>query len=258
VALAWPHFGKALSEHPDAKTRDLSALRSGNVPDILPPEVVPTDPALRQNALGMTETLGPHTAAGSGALPENLRGSFGAAVAGLEHKVADPESGETLPMTEFGELCVRGYSLMQSLYKIEREDTFDRDGYYHTGDGGSFSEEGVLYFKGRLGDMIKTAGANVTPSEVEQVLCAFPEIKAAYVVGVPAAERGEDVAASVVLELDAIAAADDLRARLKREISAYKVPRHFFVDAENDLPFADTGKIGKRRLAALLAERIAR
>jgi acyl-CoA synthetase (AMP-forming)/AMP-acid ligase II len=177
-------------------------------------------------------------------------------VSGVEHKIVDPETGETLAKSDFGEICVRGYNLMQGLYKIEREDSFDRDGYYHTGDGGSFSDENILYFKGRLGDMIKTGGANVTPSEVEQVLTSFEDVKAAFVVGVPDPDRGEAVAASVVLEHGYQVDSDELRARVKQEISAYKVPRHLFIDADGDLPFTDTGKIDKRRLSKLLAERI--
>ncbi|MCS5636257.1 MAG: AMP-binding protein, partial [Myxococcota bacterium] len=185
VALGWPHFGKALAEHPDFGSRDLSSLRSGNVPEILPKTLVPDDPLLRPTALGMTETCGPHTWTRlEGALPEDRRGSFGSAVEGVVHRVVDPDTGAELPPGELGEICVRGYSLMQGLYKVEREDVFEPDGFYRTGDAGYFDAEGILYFKGRLGEMIKAGGANVTPSEVEQVLVSYPEVKGAYVVGV--------------------------------------------------------------------------
>ena len=257
IAAGWPHFGKALADHPSRKDRDLSALRSGNLPGVLPEEIVPSDPERRPNALGMTETCGPHTWGPDGVLPDALRGSFGSAVAGVEHRVVDPESGEAVAPGEFGEICVRGYSLMQGLYKQERESVFDPDGFYRTGDGGYFDADGVLYFKGRLGDMIKTAGANVTPSEVEAVLASFPEVKQAYVVGVPDPERGQNVAASVLLEPGAQADPEELRSRIKGELSAYKVPRHLFIDEDRSLPFTDTGKIDKRRLEQLLAKRIA-
>ncbi|MBW2229631.1 MAG: acyl--CoA ligase [Deltaproteobacteria bacterium] len=253
VALGWPHFGKALSEHPSFASRDLSSLRAGNVPNILPKEIVPDDPLLRPNALGMTETCGPHTFAQlEGALSEDRRGSFGVTVEGVEHRVVDPESGEILPQGEFGEICVRGYSLMQGLYKMERQDVFEPDGFYRTGDGGYFDADGVLYFKGRLGEMIKTAGANVTPSEVEQVLIAYPEVKEAYVVGVDDPVRGQNVEAAVVLELDQAVDGETLRARIKKELSAYKVPRHIFIYPSGSLPFTDSGKIDKRKLVAML------
>ncbi len=77
IAAGWPHFGKALADHPTRKDRDLSSLRAGNLPDILPEEVAPKDPQRRSNALGMTETCGPHTSGRDGVLPDDLRGSFG-------------------------------------------------------------------------------------------------------------------------------------------------------------------------------------
>jgi acyl-CoA synthetase (AMP-forming)/AMP-acid ligase II len=152
-----------------------------------------------------------------------------------------------------GELCVRGYSVMQGLHKVPREETFDADGFYHTGDAGRFDESGILYFAGRLGELIKSGGANVTPAEVEAVLAAQPEVREAYVVGVPDAERGEAVAAAVVLAEGARLEADALRARVKRELAAYKVPRLVHFAAPGTLPFTDSGKIDKRRLRALLA-----
>lgn len=258
VAVGWPHFGKALADHPSRKDRDLASLRAGNVPDLLPEKIVPLDPELRPNALGMTETCGPHTWGGDGILPESLRGSFGKAVEGVEHKVVDPRTGATLAPGELGEICVRGYNVMQGLYKTEREVTFDRDGFYHTGDGGYFDAEDVLYFKGRLGDMIKTAGANVTPSEVEEATAALPEVKHAYVVGVPHPERGQNVAAAVVLESPHTADAASLKRAIKGQLAAYKVPKHIYVYADNSkLPFTDSGKIDKRRLEQSLAARIA-
>jgi acyl-CoA synthetase (AMP-forming)/AMP-acid ligase II len=256
VAVGWPHFGKALAEHPDAKTRDLSCLRAGNVPGIMPPEVVPPDPARRGNSLGMTETCGPHTWS-QGVLPESEAGTFGRAVPGVEHKIVDPESGATLPPGELGEVCVRGYNVMLRLYKVPRHETFDADGFYHTGDAGFFDDRGLLHFKGRLGEMIKTGGANVTPSEVEAVLTGHPEVKAAYVVGVPDPERGQSVAAAVVPEVGHAIDPDALRARVKGDLSAYKVPRHVWVFEDGTLPFTDSGKIDKRRLTALLEEKLA-
>ena len=93
---------------------------------------------------------------------------------------------------------MRGASLMQGLLKVERADTFDADGYYHTGDGGHFDAEGNLFFRGRLGELIKTGCANVTPREVELALEALPGVLSAFVVGLPDPDRGETVAAAIV------------------------------------------------------------
>jgi acyl-CoA synthetase (AMP-forming)/AMP-acid ligase II len=258
LAVGWPHFGKALADHPSRPQRDLSALRAGNLPGVLPEEVVSSDPELRPNALGMTETCGPHTWGPPENLPESLRGSFGTAVEGIEHKIVSPETGETLGAGEFGEICVRGYSLLQGLYKREREETFDADGFYHTGDAGSFDADGVFFFSARLGDMIKTAGANVTPRELEVLIEAFPEVRSAFVVGVPDPDRGQNVAAVVVLRSGRELDARELTRRLRGELSAYKLPRHVFFCEDGELPFTDSGKIDKRRLAAILAARPAR
>jgi acyl-CoA synthetase (AMP-forming)/AMP-acid ligase II len=258
IAAGWPHYSKALLDHPTFAERDLSSIRSGNLYAVLPEAMRPADPELRSNSLGMTETCGPHTIDRMDVdLPERLRGSFGHSVPGVEHKIVDPETGATLGPGEFGEICVRGYSLMLGLHKHERCDVFDADGYYHTGDAGWFDEDGVLFFQARLGEMIKTAGANVTPREVEVLIEAFPEVVSAFVVGVPDPARGQNVAAAVVLKRDARLDAESATARLKEELSSYKVPRHWVFAAKEELPFTDSGKIDKKKLAAWMAERVA-
>ncbi len=259
IVAGWPHYSKAMMEHPSFKTRDLSSIRAGNLYDILPADVRPKDPELRSNALGMTETCGPHTIDRMDVdRPEALRSSHGHSVPGSEHKVVEPESGRSLPPGELGEVCVRGYNVMQGLYKLEREDVFDRDGFYHTGDAGYFDAEGTFFFKARLGDMIKTAGANVTPREVEIVIESQPEVRSAFVVGVPDPVRGQNVAAAMILKTGSTLAWEELRERLRAELSAYKLPRHGFFFRDGELPFTDSGKIEKKKLAVLLAERIAR
>jgi acyl-CoA synthetase (AMP-forming)/AMP-acid ligase II len=255
IAAGWPHYSKAMVDHPSFAERDLSSIRAGNLYAVLPDALRPKDPELRSNALGMTETCGPHTIERMDVdLPERLRGSFGRSVPGLEHKIVDPETGATLGPGELGEICVRGYSVMLGLYKREREDVFDRDGFYHTGDAGWFDADGVLFFQARLGEMIKTAGANVTPREVEVAIETFPEVASAFVVGLPDPVRGQSVAAAVVLKRGAALDADAARARLREELSAYKVPRRWLFAAKDALPFTDSGKIDKRRLAALFPE----
>jgi acyl-CoA synthetase (AMP-forming)/AMP-acid ligase II len=254
----WPHFGKAMASHPTFAKRDLSSIRTGNLYDLLPEGVRPKDPELRSNSLGMTETCGPHTYERMDVeLPEKLRGSFGRAVPGVSHRIVDPETGRTLGPGEPGEICVRGATVMQGLYKVERHDAFDADGYYHTGDAGFFDAEGHLFFSGRLGEMIKTGGANVAPRELELLLAAMPEILSAHVVGVPHHERGENVALAVVLREGAALDEATLIARLKSEVSAYKLPRHVFFVTSADVPMTDSGKLDRRKLREALATRLA-
>jgi acyl-CoA synthetase (AMP-forming)/AMP-acid ligase II len=198
-------------------------------------------------------------------LPDSLRGSFGCPVPGLEHKLVDPDSGlELAGMSdrsageksagEAGEICVRGYSLMQGLYKQQRDSVFDEAGWYHTGDGGSFNEQGHLFFEGRLGDVIKTGGANVSPREVEVLLEAVDGVKAAHVVGLPDPDRGQTVAAAVLLKQGVELDGEQLLAALRDELSAYKLPRQIFFLGENELPMTDSGKIKKSALAGQLQD----
>jgi len=256
LSLGWPHYVKALQEHPDFTQRDLSSMRRGQTRDALRPEARPRDPELYPNTLGMTETCGPHTWEDmSVELPEELRGSFGIPLEGIDHKIVDPKTGVTLPPGEYGEICVRGFSLMLGLYKQEREDVFDRDGFYHTGDSGYF-QHGRLFFKGRLGEMIKTGGANVAPREIEVVLAEQPEILEGYVVGLPDAARGETVAVAVVLLPGHELTAESLTARLKIQLSAFKLPRHIRFLAEGSLPRTGSGKVDKPRLKTLLLQEL--
>jgi acyl-CoA synthetase (AMP-forming)/AMP-acid ligase II len=189
-------------------------------------------------------------------LPESRRGTFGKSLPGISHKVVDPETLEEVPAGVDGEIWARGYSLMQGLQRREREDVFEPDGWYRTGDAGHFDADGWFYFTGRLGEMIKTpGGANVTPAEVEGVLMTYPDVLEAYVTGIPAAGGGELVVGAVVPRGETELDGDALRARVKQDLSAYKVPRHLWVCAKSELPFLPSGKIKKQELAAMLADR---
>ncbi len=253
IVAGWPHYGKAMAEHESFAGRDLSSIRMGNIYAVLPEELRPADPELRATSLGMTETAGPHTIENMTVdLPEELRGSFGRSVPGLEHRVIDPETGRVLGPGESGEILVRGYSVMQGLYKVEREQSFDEEGFYHSGDGGRFNEAGHLFFEGRLGDVIKTGGANVSPREVEVLLEAQDEIKQAYVVGLPHPDRGQTVTAVAVLAAGREIGEDELLRRLKGELSSYKVPARILFTSSADLPMTETGKIDKKRLKTQL------
>jgi acyl-CoA synthetase (AMP-forming)/AMP-acid ligase II len=254
LSLGWPHYIKALQEHSDFATRDLRAMRRGDTRDAL--RAPPRDPQRHSNSLGMTETCGPHTGEDANTeLPEPLWGRFGLPFEGFEHRIVDPETGATLPAGERGEICVRGHALMVGLYKQEREAVFDADGFYHTGDGGYF-RHGRLLFTGRLGEMIKTGGANVAPRELELLLAEFPEVIEAYVVGLPDPARGETVAAALLLRPGQRLGAEQVTARLRAQLSAFKLPQLIRIYSEDPLPRTGSGKIDKPRLRSLLAQEV--
>jgi acyl-CoA synthetase (AMP-forming)/AMP-acid ligase II len=185
-------------------------------------------------------------------IPERLRGSFGAPLPHIEHRIADPATGATLEDGEEGEICVRGYCLMTRRYKHEREEVLDVDGWFHTGDRG-FLRDGYLFFTGRLTEMIKTHGANVSPREVELALEQQPDVAQGFVMGVPDAERGEAVAAVVVPADGCVLDVDDLRARLQELLSAYKVPRRVLVLRDDEVPWLASQKADRLAIRDLLA-----
>src|SRR6202047_3953719 len=154
-----------LADHPSFSGRDLSSMRRGNLYPIMDPAARPADPELRHNMLGMTE-------AGSVLLisddesdqPESRRGSFGQPAPGFDAMILDPDASGV------GELCIRGPYVMQRYYKRSREECFDTDGWFHTGDLVRTDADGCFYFVGRLSAMLKTAGANVSAAEVEKAI----------------------------------------------------------------------------------------
>jgi acyl-CoA synthetase (AMP-forming)/AMP-acid ligase II len=251
IALGWPQQGKSLAEHPDFALTDLSAVQRTSMPAMVAPDRRPKGP----NALGMTELCGNHI--GVDPYPPQPPGrteTGGFSVEGLSHILVDPETGEPVPAGTDGEIWVRGYSLMQRLYKREREDVFTPDGYYRTGDCGVEYDDGWIKFTGRLGDLIKTGGGtNVTPSEVESALADCDGVLEAYVVGAEDGTNGTIVAAAVVPRGGSDLDSEGLRAQMRSRLSAYKVPKYIWITQKDALPFTATGKVKKADLAKQLS-----
>lgn len=237
----------SLASHPSLPTRDLSSMRRGNLYPIMAPDVRPADPELRHTMLGMTETGSVITISEDESdQPEHRRGSFGRPAPGFDTKVVD-DTGERVDAGETGELCVRGPFLMQRYYKRSREECFDADGWFHTGDLVRTDADGFVYFIGRRGAMIKTAGANVAPAEVEKAIAKVAGF-AAHVIGLPDPERGQVVAAVVALDEGAEFDEDALRESLKSELSSYKIPRRFAAVPAAEIPVMSSGKVDMPRL----------
>jgi acyl-CoA synthetase (AMP-forming)/AMP-acid ligase II len=221
-----------LAADPSFAGRDLSSIRRGNLWPIMPAAVRPADPELRHGLLGMTETgsvclMDPD----DGDQPERRRGSFGKPVPGIEAAVVD------------GELRLRGPAVMEGYVGRERHETFTPDGWYRTGDLVEVDDEGYVHFLGRAGDMIKTAGANVAPREVEAAIADVTGL-VAHVVGLADPERGQLVAAAVRVPTGGRAPDEaELRAALRERLSAYKVPRRFLFLADDDVPMLSSGKL---------------
>jgi acyl-CoA synthetase (AMP-forming)/AMP-acid ligase II len=250
IVRLYPNARRVLEDNPRFADTDLSSVRAGldwPAPD-------PNRMMRTHGALGMTETCGPHIYSSQWPPPFPLEypGSHGPAVPGAEHKIID-ENGQELPPGEVGEIVVRGNLLMLGQYKREREEVFEPGGWYRTGDLGCLSD-GVLYFRGRLKKVIKSAGSNVTPEEVENALLGLPGVEKAFVLGLPAGDRGEDVVAAVAAREGVDG--EDLRARLRGQLAGFKVPRYIAVLKQEDIPLMASGeKVDTRALRALIAVR---
>lgn len=141
---------------------------------------------------------------------------------------------------------------MLGMHRRERDCIFTRDGWYLTGDMGKIDENGHLHFLDRSSDMVKTAGANVSPREVERALLQLDGIREAIVLGVPDAERDEILVAAIVphrrASLDLSRVESDLRANL----SSYKVPKRFYLMDYDDIPRTPSAKVQRHRLREIL------
>jgi acyl-CoA synthetase (AMP-forming)/AMP-acid ligase II len=120
-------------------------------------------------------------------------------------------------------------------------------------DACTVDDEGYFYFRGRRGDMIKTAGANVSPREVEPVLRAVTGCEYAIVLGLPDEERGQIVVAVLVEARDTMDD-DTLRAVLRDRLSAYKVPRRFLRFSRTEVPMLSSAKPDMPAVMALFDE----
>jgi acyl-CoA synthetase (AMP-forming)/AMP-acid ligase II len=229
--VGWPAFTQRLREHPTFADRDLSSapmLREGPL-DIAMTEVPDGFPVHRT----MSETAG-------GFVFTDMR------IVG--------DDGSPVPDGSVGELLVRGVGVMAGYNKRERTETFDADGWYHTGDR-VYRKEGDprLFYVGRTSELIKAAGANVSPLEVESVIEQFDDVAQCVIVGIDDPVRGEEVCAVVV---PAVAQIDvpSLTARTRDQLSAFKVPTRWVVTTSDQIPTLASGKLNRKALRALVID----
>lgn len=243
-----------LARHDSFGRRDLTSMRRGNLYPIMAPDARPSDSELRHNMLGMTEAGSVLLLSGDESdQTEERRGSYGRPAPGFEIDVRDPETSAPVRGGAVGELLFRGPHVMQRYYRRSREECFDADGWFHTDDLVRVDVDEFVYFIGRRGSMIKTAGANVSPAEVERAIATVTGGAVSYVLGIPDDERGEVVAAAIVVGGEQVRFdTDDLRKALSRELSAYKVPRRIVALQADEVPLLSSGKIDSRALRKML------
>ncbi|WP_280381937.1 class I adenylate-forming enzyme family protein [Nocardia wallacei] len=255
--VAWPHQWAQLEGALNWAATDLGSLRFVDVstPAARHPRVSTgwTEPG---HAYGNTETFTITTCFPACTPADVIGGSMGAPLPGNTIKIVDPLTGELLSRGERGEICVKGPTLMLGYLGTPLDETLDADGYFHTGDGGYLDDADRLFWEGRLTDIIKTGGANVSPREVDEVLARFPGVKVAHTVGVPHETLGEAVVACVVPHADTTPDAARIRTYLREHLASYKVPRHILFFTEQDLALTGSAKIKSADLRTLATERL--
>jgi long-chain acyl-CoA synthetase len=173
-------------------------------------------------------------------------GTVGLALPGIEISIWD-EAKNRLSIGEIGEIMVRGKNVMDGYYNLPEETSKAiSDGWLHTGDLGKIDADGFVTITGRKKDLIISAGENIYPREVEEVLAQHPKVKEVAVIGVKDEVRGEMPKAFLLLHDGMTIEDKELRAFCKDKLAGYKVPKHFEVLA--DFPRTPTGKVLKRLL----------
>jgi acyl-CoA synthetase (AMP-forming)/AMP-acid ligase II len=179
----------------------------------------------------------------------DLLRSAGRAVAGSILSIQD-EDGAILPAGEVGEVCARAGNYMREYWnRADETEAAFANGWYHTGDAGRLDERGYLYLVDRVKDMIVTGGENVYSSEVENALSSHPAVAQVAVIGIPSEQWGEAVHAIVVLQPDATAEEEELKAWCRDRIAGFKVPKSVEFRTE-PLPMSGAMKVLKRELRA--------
>ena len=207
-------------------------------------------------AFGTTETMTMSTSLGADAGAVAYADSFGVPTPGNVLKIVDPVSGELVAPGERGELCLKGTTLMLGYLGRTREECFDEDGFYCTGDGGYVDQAGRLYWEGRLNDIIKTGGANVSPEEVDTVIAGCPGVKRVATIGLPHETLGEIVVSCIVPLADAALDQAAVLAFLKPRLASYKCPRELVFLQEHEIPLTANEKIKTAELKQQVAARL--
>ncbi|NTU45017.1 MAG: long-chain fatty acid--CoA ligase [Chlorobiaceae bacterium] len=176
------------------------------------------------------------------------QGSVGIPVTDVDVRIVEQDHGnEVLGENEIGEIIMRAPQLMKEYWQNPLEtDLVLRDGWLFTGDIGYLDEDGYLFIVDRKKDVIKPGGFQVWPRDVEEVIAVHPAVLEVGVAGVPDPYQGEAVKAWVVLRSDTRLSVEELRDHCRKELAAYKIPKHIeFIAA---LPKSTVGKVLRRKL----------
>jgi fatty-acyl-CoA synthase len=257
VYYGMSHMAQAMLETPAWGHYDTRSLRTGLTIGT-PEEVALTMHGLGVhqicNVYGATETYGNATVTDASE-PEAVRlQSQGTPLPGMRLRIVHPDTRAVLPPGEVGEILVAG-RVTPGYYRDPEHNAraFDAEGYFVTGDLGTLDAAGRLHFRGRLKDLIKAGGINISPLEVEEYLMTHPKVQYAAVVGLPDAVKGEVPVAAVELRAGAAATAEEIRGFCRGHIASYKVPVQVVFLRPDEFPRTNTGKLQKTELREVMA-----
>lgn len=261
ATIAYPSFVTIMQDlisHPSFASVDLSKLRVMNSnfavqPDWIRDAVCAAVPhTVQVSTYGLTEAAGTVTTSRLGD-PWSLRTSrCGAPLDDWQVRIVDLETGKDCALGLRGEIVIRGPGMLSGYYNApEKTAEVLRDGWFHTGDIGSFDETGHIMFHGRTKDMLKVGGENVAAAEIESMLQSHPAVKLAQVVGIPDDRYAEVPAAFVELAEGATATESELIDHCRGKLANFKLPRH--VRMVDSWPMS-TSKIQKFKLRGELID----
>jgi fatty-acyl-CoA synthase len=256
--FAWPHQWAQLEAASNWHHVDLSALKYVDVetPVARHPTVTAswTEP---RHSYGNTETFTLSTGYPANTSRKTAGDSHGPPLPGNTLKIVDPLTGIVVPVGERGEIAIKGPTLMMGYLGVPLDETLDGEGYFRTGDGGYVDRAGRLFWEGRLNDIIKTGGANVSPLEIDSIIKDCPGVKVAQTVGVPHEALGELVVTCIVCQEGATLDEDTVRNFARQKLASYKVPRRILFMDESDLQLTGSAKVKTGDLRTLAAKMLA-
>ncbi|MFA7603663.1 MAG: class I adenylate-forming enzyme family protein [Novosphingobium sp.] len=249
----WPHQWAQLEAEPGWAEADLSSFWyiDGEVMLRHPQRSITKFRLDPRASYGSTETFTISTVFPVDTPREVWEGSSGEPLPGNTVKIVDPETGATLKRGETGEIAVKGPTLMLGYIGVPGDEALDAEGFYRAGDGGYIDERSRLVFQGRINDIIKTGGANVSPVEVDWALAPCPGIKVCKTTGVPHETLGEMVVTLVAPEAGHAVTEKEVIGFLKARLASYKVPRKVIFVSEEELNLTGTAKIKPAEARAL-------
>ncbi|MEE2777765.1 MAG: AMP-binding protein [Acidobacteriota bacterium] len=249
--LGVPTMLIAMMEHEDFGSRDLSSVTTvcsggATVPADLVRRIEQTLGVQFSIIYGQTEASPGVTLMKPDDSPHDKANTLGPVLPQTELKVIDPDTGDTVPIGEPGELCCRGYLVMLGYYEMPEKtaETIDDEGWLHTGDLVTMDERGYTTITGRLKDMIIRGGENIYPREIEELLFEHDQVADVAILGLPDERWGEIVGAFVRDANPQNPASDaELHTYCRENMAPQKTPKVWYRVTE--FPLTPSGKIQK-------------